>query len=150
MTIENVAAPLAQALAAKGYESLTAVQDAVLVDGVAGRDLLVSAQTGSGKTVAFGIAIADELLQGAEQLLYADTPLALVIAPTQGIHTFGMRFSLDVVFADRFGHVVRIAEAVPPSRVRLAWRGFAAIELAAGSCQTAGLRRGDKLVAQPA
>ena len=75
---------------------------------------------------------------------------ALVIAPTQGIHTFGMRFSLDVVFADRFGHVVRIAEAVPPSRVRLAWRGFAAIELAAGSCQTAGLRRGDKLVAQPA
>ena len=46
MTIENVAAPLAQALAAKGYEALTSVQDAVLEDGVAGRDLLVSAQTG--------------------------------------------------------------------------------------------------------
>ena len=56
MTMMNVAAPLAQALAGKGYESLTAVQDAVLVDGVAGRDLLVSAQTGSGKTVAFGLA----------------------------------------------------------------------------------------------
>jgi ATP-dependent RNA helicase DeaD len=50
---------------------------------VAGRDLLVSAQTGSGKTVAFGIAIADELLKGADQLLYADSPMALVIAPTR-------------------------------------------------------------------
>jgi ATP-dependent RNA helicase DeaD len=83
MTIENVAAPLAQALAGKGYEALTAVQDAVLVDGVAGRDLLVSAQTGSGKTVAFGLAIAPEILNGQDSLLYADHPLALVIAPTR-------------------------------------------------------------------
>ena len=83
MTIENVAAPLAQALAAKGYESLTAVQDAVLVDGVAGRDLLVSAQTGSGKTVAFGLAVAPEILGGQDVLLYADKPIALAIAPTR-------------------------------------------------------------------
>ncbi len=79
----NVAAPLAQALAGKGYESLTAVQDAMLVDGVAGRDLLVSAQTGSGKTVAFGLAIAPEILGGQDVLLYADHALALVIAPTR-------------------------------------------------------------------
>jgi ATP-dependent RNA helicase DeaD len=83
MTMMNVAAPLAQALAGKGYESLTAVQDAVLVDGVAGRDLLVSAQTGSGKTVAFGLAVAPEILNGQDTLLYADHPLALVIAPTR-------------------------------------------------------------------
>ncbi len=83
MTIENVAAPLAQALAAKGYESLTAVQDAVLADGVAGRDILVSAQTGSGKTVAFGLAVAPEILGGQDRLLYADHPLALMIAPTR-------------------------------------------------------------------
>ena len=83
MTIENVAAPLAQALAQKGYESLTAVQDAVLVDGVAGRDLLVSAQTGSGKTVAFGLAVAPEILNGQDVLLYADKPIALAIAPTR-------------------------------------------------------------------
>lgn len=74
---------------------------------------------------------------------------ALVIAPTQGIHTFGMRFPIDVVFADRHGRVVRIAEAVPPSRVRLAWRGFAAIELPAGACRTAALRCGDRLEVQP-
>lgn len=83
MTIENVASPLAKALADKGYETLTAVQDAVLVDGVAGRDLLVSAQTGSGKTVAFGLAIAPEILGGQDVLLYADKPIALAIAPTR-------------------------------------------------------------------
>lgn len=83
MTIENVAAPLAQALAAKGYESLTSVQNAVLEEGVAGRDLLVSAQTGSGKTVAFGLAIAPEILNGQDVLLYADKPIALAIAPTR-------------------------------------------------------------------
>jgi ATP-dependent RNA helicase DeaD len=83
MTIENVASPLAKALADKGYEALTSVQEAVLVEGVAGRDLLVSAQTGSGKTVAFGLAIAPEILGGQDVLLYADHPIALVIAPTR-------------------------------------------------------------------
>ena len=83
MTDIQIAAPLAAALASKGYESLTPVQSAMLAEGVSGRDLLVSAQTGSGKTVAFGIAIADELLRGADQLLYADAPLALCIAPTR-------------------------------------------------------------------
>ncbi|MBN8629523.1 MAG: DEAD/DEAH box helicase [Rhodobacterales bacterium] len=83
MTIKNVAAPLAQALADKGYETLTSVQEAVLAEGVAGRDALVSAQTGSGKTVAFGLAIAPEILNGQDVLLYADKPIALAIAPTR-------------------------------------------------------------------
>ncbi|MFN4202723.1 MAG: DEAD/DEAH box helicase [Tabrizicola sp.] len=83
MTIEKVAEPLAQALALKGYEALTSVQEAVLADGVAGRDALVSAQTGSGKTVAFGLAIAPEILGGQDVLLYADKPIALAIAPTR-------------------------------------------------------------------
>jgi ATP-dependent RNA helicase DeaD len=79
----GIAAPLAAALAAKGYEKLTAVQMAVLADEAQGRDLLVSAQTGSGKTVAFGIAMADQILAGSDKLLYADVPLALCIAPTR-------------------------------------------------------------------
>ncbi|MDP4822541.1 MAG: DEAD/DEAH box helicase [Aestuariivirgaceae bacterium] len=83
MTQTQIAAPLATALAAKGYETLTPVQQAMLPDGVAGRDLLVSAQTGSGKTVAFGIAIAPEILGGEERLHSADAPIALVIAPTR-------------------------------------------------------------------
>lgn len=83
MTDMTIAAPLAAALSAKGYDSLTAVQTAVLADGVAGRDLLVSAQTGSGKTVAFGIAIAPDVLGGQDRLLFADKPLALIVAPTR-------------------------------------------------------------------
>jgi ATP-dependent RNA helicase DeaD len=83
MSDMNVAAPLAQALEAKGYQALTAVQMAVLAEGAAGRDLLVSAQTGSGKTVAFGIAIAPEVLDGNAKLLFADKPLALIVAPTR-------------------------------------------------------------------
>ena len=95
MTIEQVAAPLAQALAQKGYESLTAVQDAVLVDGVAGRDLLVSAQTGSGKTVAFGLAVAPEILNRQDVLLYADKPIALAIAPTREL-----AIQIDLIVAE--------------------------------------------------
>ena len=83
MINQTIAAPLAAALSAKGYESLTAVQSAMLEDDAQGRDLMVSAQTGSGKTVAFGIAMAAELLRGADKLLYADTPMALIIAPTR-------------------------------------------------------------------
>jgi ATP-dependent RNA helicase DeaD len=45
--------------------------------------MLVSAQTGSGKTVGFGLAIADTLLDGAEKMGRADTPLALIVAPTR-------------------------------------------------------------------
>jgi len=79
----DIAAPLAAALAAKGYETLTPVQAAVLDPETAGRDLLVSAQTGSGKTVAFGMAMAQELLEGADRLLFADVPMSLIIAPTR-------------------------------------------------------------------
>ena len=74
---------LAEALAARGYESPTPVQAAVLETEAAGRDLVVSAQTGSGKTVAFGLAMAPELLGEDRTLKVVREPLALVIAPTR-------------------------------------------------------------------
>jgi len=82
MLPENLPAPLAAALAARGYETLTPVQAAVIAPEAEGRDLLVSAQTGSGKTVAFGLAFAGELLVD-HVLPPAGAPLALVIAPTR-------------------------------------------------------------------
>jgi ATP-dependent RNA helicase DeaD len=75
--------PLARALAARNYDSPTPVQTAVLADAAAGRDLLVSAQTGSGKTVAYGLAMATNLLDGAERFERAAAPLALIVAPTR-------------------------------------------------------------------
>ncbi|MEL6542101.1 MAG: DEAD/DEAH box helicase, partial [Pseudomonadota bacterium] len=74
---------LGEALADRGYEQPTSVQAAVIAPDAAGRDLIVSAQTGSGKTVAFGIALADDLLGRLDGASMSDRPLALIIAPTR-------------------------------------------------------------------
>lgn len=70
----------------------------------------------------------------------------LVIAPTQGIHTFGMRFPIDVVGVSREGRVVKVRESVQPQRVVLAWRAFAIVELPSGATLASGLRLGDRLL----
>ncbi|HNC99111.1 MAG TPA: DEAD/DEAH box helicase, partial [Myxococcota bacterium] len=57
MPFPPLSAPLQRALDAHGYQEPTPVQAAVLVADAEGRDLLVSARTGSGKTVAFGLAM---------------------------------------------------------------------------------------------
>ena len=74
---------LAEALAERGYATLTPVQQAVTAPELAGADLLVSAQTGSGKTVGFGLAIAPTILGPDGALGPAAAPLALVVAPTR-------------------------------------------------------------------
>jgi ATP-dependent RNA helicase DeaD len=71
---------IARALSQRGYETATPVQAAVLEPSLAGRDLLVSSQTGSGKTVAFGTLIADSLLAAEAK---PGPPRALVVAPTR-------------------------------------------------------------------
>ncbi len=83
MTFPTTHPALARALAARNYSVPTAVQLAVLEGDRAGRDLLVSAQTGSGKTVAFGLAMAKNLLGDAERFERATEPAALIIAPTR-------------------------------------------------------------------
>jgi len=81
--IEGVIAPLQQALAKRDYTELTPVQKAVLDPYVTESDLLVSAQTGSGKTVAFGLSVAPTLLGDDDRFGRAGLPLALIIAPTR-------------------------------------------------------------------
>ncbi len=83
MTFETTPSALARALAERDYKDATPVQAAVLQPEAEGRDLLVSAQTGSGKTIAYGLAIADTLLDGADTMGPAGLPLALVVAPTR-------------------------------------------------------------------
>ncbi len=83
LEIEGVVPALGQALKQRGFDVLTPVQEAVLAPEVADADLLVSAQTGSGKTVAFGLALAPALLAGADRFKNADAPMALVVAPTR-------------------------------------------------------------------
>ncbi|MBX3565132.1 MAG: DEAD/DEAH box helicase [Sphingomonas sp.] len=74
---------LAEALAARGYAAPTPVQAQVIEPQAHGRDLIVSAQTGSGKTVAFGLAMAGEMLGEDGRILPSREPLALIIAPTR-------------------------------------------------------------------
>jgi ATP-dependent RNA helicase DeaD len=83
--------PLLDALAERGYDTMTAVQEAVTKPELAGADLLVSAQTGSGKTVGFGLAIGETLLAGEERLGAASAPLALIVAPTRELALQVMR-----------------------------------------------------------
>jgi len=82
MTNSSIPPLLAQALETRGYAELTPVQSAVISPEHDGRDLIVSAQTGSGKTVAFGLGMAGQLLED-DALPVARQPLALIIAPTR-------------------------------------------------------------------
>ncbi|MGM0661875.1 MAG: DEAD/DEAH box helicase [Pseudomonadota bacterium] len=81
---------LSSALAARGYDTLTPVQEAVIDPALGSADLLVSAQTGSGKTVGFGLAIAPTIMAGGT-LPPAAAPLALIVAPTRELALQVMR-----------------------------------------------------------
>ncbi|MDX2201192.1 MAG: DEAD/DEAH box helicase [Hyphomicrobiaceae bacterium] len=104
MTFSSVHPALRRALDARGYASPTPVQRAVL-EADTGRDLLVSAQTGSGKTVAFGLAIAPTLLGEAERMPQAAEPLALAIAPTREL-AMQVQRELDWLYKDTGARVV--------------------------------------------
>ena len=69
---------------------------------------------------------------------------ALWLDPCGGVHTCGMRYSIDVVFLDRSLRVTGIARAVRPWRIALAPRGTRSVlELPSGGA--AGLERGDRV-----
>jgi ATP-dependent RNA helicase DeaD len=105
MTFPSVHPALGRTLIARGYSVPTAVQLAVLEPKTVGRDLLVSAQTGSGKTVAFGLAMAPTLLGDKEHLAQAVAPLALIIAPTREL-AMQVQRELDWLYADTGARIV--------------------------------------------
>ncbi len=90
---------LTKTLAAKGYLAPTPVQVAVTQPDLAGLDLLVSAQTGSGKTVGFGLALAQDLLDSDGRFDRPAAPLAVVIAPTREL-AIQVQREFDWLFAE--------------------------------------------------
>jgi uncharacterized protein len=70
---------------------------------------------------------------------------ALIIAPTNMVHTFFMRFPIDILFVSRDGTVVKASCSVPAWRIVGALRGFAVIELHANSLTESQTQRGDRL-----
>jgi ATP-dependent RNA helicase DeaD len=107
--------PLARALAERNYNDATPVQTAVLAHDAAGRDLLVSAQTGSGKTVAYGLAIAHDLLGDAERLPRAGAPLALIVAPTREL-ALQVHRELEWLYKHAGARVVSCVGGMDPQR----------------------------------
>jgi uncharacterized protein len=105
-------------------------------------------EVGSGRILAthlngaFDSATRKKGLLGREGLASGE---GLVIAPCGGVHTFFMRFAIDVLFVARDGRVVKVHRAVKPWRLALAVRAFCAIELPAGVTAASGIRAGDRV-----
>ena len=70
---------------------------------------------------------------------------ALIIAPSNAIHTFKMRFVIDVAFVAKDGRVLKVRRHMPQRRIAAAWRGFAVVELPAGALDRTDTRPGDVL-----
>lgn len=69
----------------------------------------------------------------------------LLISPCEAIHTFGMKFAIDVVFIDRKRRVRKVLHAMPRNRIGFCFTAEYALELAAGTAQATGTQPGDQL-----
>jgi ATP-dependent RNA helicase DeaD len=125
MQNSRIHSALAEALAARGYDTLTSVQSAVIQEEAHGRDLIVSAKTGSGKTVAFGLAIAEQLIE-ADKVPWTREPLGLVIAPTREL-AIQVSKELDWLYASAGARVVTCVGGMDPMKERRALNGGAHI-----------------------
>ncbi|SEN26838.1 ATP-dependent RNA helicase DeaD [Sphingomonas gellani] len=118
MSFTHLPPAFADALRARGYEALTPVQNEVTQEQADGRDLLVSAQTGSGKTVAFGLAMAGDLLADGA-LPPPALPLSLVIAPTREL-ALQVAKELSWLYAAAGGRIATCVGGMDASRERRA------------------------------
>jgi uncharacterized membrane protein (UPF0127 family) len=70
---------------------------------------------------------------------------ALVIAPTNAVHTWFMRFAVDLAFVTKDGRILKVRHRLGPWRASAALRAFAVIELPAGTLRDTDTRPGDVL-----
>src|SRR6478672_10090841 len=116
---------LARAFEDRGYTELTPVQSAVIAEEAHGRDLIVSSRTGSGKTVAFGLAMAPALLE-SESATFARAPLALIVTPTREL-AMQVSKELQWLYVNAGLRVVTCVGGMDPVRERRALSGGANI-----------------------
>ena len=70
----------------------------------------------------------------------------LWIVPCEGVHTFGMKFPIDVVYLNRKKKVLKIRERMPRRRVSFCLRAHSVLELPAGMCAATSTAPGDQLI----
>lgn len=116
---------LTRALDERGYTELTPVQAAVIADDALGRDLIVSSKTGSGKTVAFGLAMASVVV-GKDRVSSTGSPLALIITPTREL-AIQVSKELQWLYAHAGLRVVTCVGGMDPMKERRALSGGAHI-----------------------
>lgn len=78
----GLAKEIQQALDVCGYTEMTPVQEQAIVPARRGKDLLVNAQTGTGKTAAFALPILQQMLDKPKDTL-TGSPRALILTPTR-------------------------------------------------------------------
>lgn len=103
----------------------------------------------TGKIVAHEVFTAFDSASRRKGLLGRDSIAsnsAIIIAPTNAIHTWFMRFDIDVAFVARDGTVVKARHQLKPWRVFGALGAYAALELPAGSLASSDTLPGDFLV----
>ena len=71
---------------------------------------------------------------------------ALIIAPCSAVHTFFMRFAIDIAFVARDGRVIKVRSAVRPWRLAVSIRAFAVVELPPGALARSNTVPGDTLI----
>ena len=102
-----------------------------------------------GTTLAEEVRLADtpgSRLVGLLQETRLEPGAGLWVYPSQAIHTFGMRFPIDVAFLDRHLRVKRIYHQLVPWRwTRFVWRAQSVLELAGGVLARTGTEVGDEL-----
>ena len=118
------------------------------LDYAQGRSAATLRNTRSGKLVATVVETAFDSASRNRGLLGRDSLApghALIIAPGTLVHTFAMRFSIDILFVARDGRVMKVRPAVPARRIAGALGSFAVIELAAGELKSSDTQSGDVL-----
>ena len=76
---------------------------------------------------------------------HLDEGEGLWIIPTQAIHTFMMKFAIDLVFVDKHKRVTKVVAALKPSRMAMSWRAQGVVELPPGTAQATHTQAGDQL-----
>jgi uncharacterized protein len=105
-----------------------------------------------GRIVCESVVVADTFrrrLRGALSYKRLQEDEGVVLRPSWSIHTWFMRFALDVVFVDADQVVIKIASAVKPFRVVSCRGAREVIELRAGECERRGLTVGDRIAWAP-
>lgn len=103
--------------------------------------------------IATSIEVADHGARRRKGLLGRDhlsSDEGLWIFPCEAVHTFGMRFPIDLIYLDRQNRVRKIRSSVPPFRLSACLSAHSVIELASGVIDKTQTRLGDKLEFCPA